>query len=230
MRAAGGRWLFKGVVTSVGLIAILTPWTVRNYRALGILCPVRDNFWLEVYDDNGGDESLDPSFAHPASNPVEMQKWLTMGEPAFLAEKKALALDYLHKHPDFAIRKTFRRIFYYWTGFWSLSAQELREQPYEPGNIFYVSCITFLMLRGIRRFWRLNRTGVLPYLVLICVFPITYYMTHPLMDYRQPIEPAIIVLAIAGTVPWRVKEQASSKVLSDQWIGAEKAPAFVTGD
>lgn len=230
VRAAGGRWLFKGVVTSVGLIAILTPWTVRNYRALGILCPVRDNFWLEVYDDNGGDESLDPSFAHPASDPVEMQKWLTMGEPAFLAEKKALALDYLHKHPDFAVRKTFRRIFYYWTGFWSLSAQELREQPYEPGNIFYVSCITFLMLRGIRRFWKLNRTGVLPYLALICVFPITYYMTHPLMDYRQPIEPAIIVLAIAGTVPWRVKEQASSKVLSDQWIGAEKAPAFVTGD
>jgi hypothetical protein len=34
--------------------------------------------------------------------------------------------------------------------------------------------------------------------VLICVFPITYYITHPLMDYRQPIEPAIIVLAIAG--------------------------------
>jgi hypothetical protein len=54
------------------------------------------------------------------------------------------------------------------------------------------------MLRGARRFWRQNRAAALPYLVLIAVFPLTYYITHPLMDYRQPIEPAIIVLATAG--------------------------------
>jgi hypothetical protein len=59
------------------------------------------------------------------------------------------------------------------------------------------------MLRGARRLWRLNRAALLPYLALICVFPITYYITHPLMDYRQPIEPAIIVLAVAGAVPWK---------------------------
>ncbi len=230
VRAHGGRWLLKGVLTSLALLAVLTPWTVRNYRALGILCPMRDNFWLEFYDDNGGDASLDPSFAHPSSNPVEMQKWLAMGEPAFLAEKKTLALDYFHKHPDFAIRKTIRRMFYYWTGFWSLSAQELREQPYEPGNIFYVSCITFLMLRGIRRFWRFNRATVLPYLALIGAFPITYYLTHPLMDYRQPIEPAIIVLVIAGAVPWRVKIREESNLRSSTWVGAEKVPVLAEGD
>jgi hypothetical protein len=43
----------------------------------------------------------------------------------------------------------------------------------------------------------------LSYSVLIGVFPLTYYTTHPLMDYRQPIEPAIIVLAVAGVVPWK---------------------------
>jgi hypothetical protein len=229
VRASGGRWLLKGTLTSVALLAVLAPWTVRNYRALGILCPMRDNFWLEVYDDNGGDAALDPSFAHPSSNPVEMQKWLSMGETAFLAEKKTLAIDYLHKHPDFAIRKTFRRVLYYWTGFWSLSAQELREQPYEPANIFYVSCISLLMLRGIFRFWRLNRAAVLPYLVLICAFPITYYLTHPLMDYRQPIEPAIIVLGVAGAVPWRAVARVRSKARSTDWIGTETIPAVSPG-
>jgi hypothetical protein len=59
------------------------------------------------------------------------------------------------------------------------------------------------MLRGARRLWRVNLTALLPYLVLICIFPITYYITHPLMDYRQPIEPAIIVLAVAGAFPWK---------------------------
>jgi hypothetical protein len=59
------------------------------------------------------------------------------------------------------------------------------------------------MLRGIRRFWRHNRAAVWPYLVLIGIFPLTYYISHPLMDFRQPIEPAIIVLATFGAFPWK---------------------------
>ena len=219
LSASSRRWLLNFVVTGVAAVAVLTPWTIRNYRALGILCPVRDNFWLELYDDNGGDTSLDPSFAHPASNPAEMQKWLTLGESGFLKEKHTLAVNYIHAHPDFMIRKTVRRVFYYWTGFWSMSAQEFHEQPYEIGNIFQVCCMTFFMLRGARRFWRFNRTALLPYLVLIAVFPITYYITHPLMDYRQPIEPAIIVLAVAGAVPWKRLTHGDSS----DWIGAERA-------
>jgi 4-amino-4-deoxy-L-arabinose transferase-like glycosyltransferase len=216
---SGRRWLINGALTTLATIAVLTPWTVRNYRALGILCPVRDNFWLELYDDNGGDTSLDPSFAHPASNPVEMHKFITMGETAFLNEKHAQAVSYIKEHPEFIVHKTLRRFFYYWTGIWSLSTEELREQPYEPGNIFYVCSITFLMLRGIGRFWRMSRTALLPYLVLICVFPITYYITHPLMDYRQPIEPAVIVLGVAGAVPWkRLKPGRTAS-----WIGADRA-------
>ena len=204
------------VLTGLTAAAVLTPWTIRNYRALGILCPVRDNFWLELYDDNGGDPSVDPSFAHPSSNPAEMQKWLSMGEPTFLKEKHQIAVDYIGAHPGFMIHKTIRRVFYYWTGFWSISAKELREQPYEPFNILQVCAITFFMLRGARRLWRLNRAALMPYLVLICLFPLTYYITHPLMDYRQPIEPAIIVLGVAGAVPWKR-------------VGVSQPPAAWTG-
>jgi 4-amino-4-deoxy-L-arabinose transferase-like glycosyltransferase len=224
----GGRKLVVNfaflAVTALAAVAVLTPWTVRNYRALGILCPVRDNFWLEVYDDTGGDMSLDPSFAHPASNPLEMQKFLSMGEPAFLKQKHQQALDYLHAHPEFFVHKTLRRLFYYWTGFWSLSAKELHEQPYEPANILYVCTITFFMARGIGRLAQVDRTALLPYLVLLCLFPITYYMTHPLMDYRQPIEPAIIVLAVAGAVPWkRVGDQRPTA-----WTGSGASHGFVS--
>jgi 4-amino-4-deoxy-L-arabinose transferase-like glycosyltransferase len=201
VRAAARPWFIKGLLTCLGVLALLVPWTVRNYRALGIIVPVRDNLWLEIYDDNGGDESLDPSFAHPASNPAEMHKFLTMGEPAFLREKHDIAVAYIQQHPQFMIHKTMRRFFYYWTGYWSFSAKEISEQPYEPFNVFYVCCVTLFMLRGALRLWRLNPSACLPYLVLICIFPITYYITHPLMDYREPIEPAIIVLAVCGAVP-----------------------------
>jgi 4-amino-4-deoxy-L-arabinose transferase-like glycosyltransferase len=229
VRRSGRRPLLNGALTVLAVLAVLTPWTVRNYRALGILCPVRDGFWMEVYDTNTDDSSLDPSFAHPASNPVEMRKWLSMGEPAFLAEKRALAIEYIQQHPEFLIQKTLRRILYYWTGYWSFSAQELREQPYEPFNVFYVSCMTLLMLRGILRLWRQNRNAVLPYLALIGIFPLTYYITHPLMDYRQPIAPAIVVMAVAGALPlrrWQSSRSANSQRVEPISAQLAQEPAF----
>ncbi len=113
-----------------------------------------------------------------------------------------MALDDLRHNPQFGFLalKTLRRIVYYWTGFWSFSADELRDQPYTPENVFYVSTVTLFMLLGIRSLWRTNRTTAMPYLLLIGSFPITYYLTHPMMDYRQPLEPAVIVLAVAGAL------------------------------
>lgn len=209
VRGAGRRWMMKGALTFVAILAVLTPWTVRNMRALGILCPVRDNFWLEFYSGNDGDPGLNPVSAHPASNPVQMQKFLSMGEPAFLAEKKTLIIAYVHAHPEFLVEKTLRRMSYYWTGYWSFSAEEIHEEPYEPFNVFYVCSMTFLMWIGIWRLWRVNWIATLPYLVLIGIFPITYYLTYPLMDYRQPIEPAVVVMAISGAAILRFAEARS---------------------
>jgi 4-amino-4-deoxy-L-arabinose transferase-like glycosyltransferase len=197
---AGKRWVLNGALTMLTFFLVLTPWTIRNYRALGVICPVRDNFWLEFYSGNYGDASLNPVSPHPASNPAEMNKFLSMGEKAYLNDKHALAIDSIEDHPLFIAQKTLRRFIYYWTGFWSLSRDELQREPYDPGNIFYLSVITLLMLRGARRLWSRNRAAALPYLVLIGVFPLAYYITYPLMDYRQPIEPAIVVLAVAGAL------------------------------
>jgi hypothetical protein len=66
--------------------------------------------------------------------------------------------------------------------------------------------VTLFMLLGIRSLWRTNRTAVMPYLLLIGVFPITYYLTHPMMDYRQPLEPAVVVLGVAGALSLRRAE------------------------
>jgi hypothetical protein len=152
---------------------------------------------------------------------VELRKYLAMGETAYLAEKHSMSLDDFHHHPHylFLITKTLRRIVYYWTGYWSFSAAELQAQPYAPENCFYVSCITLLMLRGIRRFWRWNRTALWPYLVLIGIFPLTYYLTKPIMDYRQAIEPAVVVLVVSGVMPWRHLQSGRGI----HWVGAERA-------
>jgi hypothetical protein len=46
------------------------------------------------------------------------------------------------------------------------------------------------------------------------LFPIPYYLTHASMDYRQPIEPELAILATAGmlAVRDRVTAQATEAI------------------
>jgi hypothetical protein len=222
---SGRPWLLKGALTAAGLLLVVAPWTVRNYRVLGILCPIRDNYWHNFYAGNYGDTTDPmPPRMHPASNPEEMQKYLSMGEPAYMAEKHALAIACIRQHPFFIAGLSLRRVLFYWTAYWSFDPDYMSREPTELPNMFYCTFITLLMLRGTWRFWRMNRAAALPYLVLIGIFPLAYYLTHPLMDYRQPIEPAILVLVIAGAFPWRRIRPAHADPHSTNWIGAERAP------
>jgi hypothetical protein len=147
-----------------------------------------------------------------------MQKYLTMGEVAYFAERQALAVDFIRRNPLPVGIASLRRIVMYWTGYWSFSRDYLQSEPTELPLMFMLICVTGLMLRGVRRFWRENRSEGLPYFVLITVFPLSYYFSLALMDYRQPIEPAVVVLAIAGLFPLR-------NMQLDEWIGAERAKA-----
>jgi hypothetical protein len=74
---------------------------------------------------------------YPPSDPAEMRKYLSMGETAYLAEKHALSLADFHRHRQyrFPIAKTLHRALYYWTGYWSFSAKELRDQTIEPAIV-----------------------------------------------------------------------------------------------
>jgi hypothetical protein len=218
---SGRRCLGKCALAAAALIAVMIPWTVRNYRALHVLCPVRDDYWINIYAGNYNTASTDrpsnPS-AHPPSNPAEMTKFLSMGEIPYLHEKQVLAAEWIKAHPLDYARAILRRFVYYWTGYWSLRPSYLAIEPTEIPMMFYVSCVTLLMLRGAARFWRWSPNAGWPYLLLVAFFPITYYLSLVMIDYRQPIEPAIVVLAVAGAIPLR-------RANATRWLGTERAPA-----
>jgi 4-amino-4-deoxy-L-arabinose transferase-like glycosyltransferase len=196
---AGGRWLLQSVVAVLGTLAILTPWTVHNYRTLHVVRPVRDNFWMECWAGNNGDTfESNAKWAHPASSDVEMQRFVSIGEIPYLAEKQILATNFIRQHPAFFAKVSLRRAFCYWTGFWSFAPAYLQQEPLQNADILFCTGMTVLMLLGALRFWRRGRSSALLYLVLIALFPLTYYVTHASPDYRQPIEPEIIVLAVLG--------------------------------
>lgn len=199
VKRVGGRWLLHGIVTVIAITLVVGPWAVRNDRVMHAASPVRDGFWLEFWAGNSGDTfTSNPAWAHPASNPVEMQKFETEGEVAYLAHKRTIAMNFVRHHPLFFAGVSLRRTVRFWTGFWSFRPNYLQSEPLDVPNVFFCTSITILMLRGIWRWWKEDRNYATPYLILLIVFPLPYYLTHSSMDYRQPIEPQIVALVAIG--------------------------------
>lgn len=195
----GLPWFTRALLTTITVIAVLTPWTLRESFVMHTPVPIRDNYWLEFYAGNTGDTfESNVAWAHPASNDAEMQAYEQMGETEYLASKHRLAMNFVVHHKLWFAEATFRRVFRYWTGFWSLNVRYLHKEPLDIPNFFYCSAITIFMLRGARRLWMHNRSIALPFVALIAIFPVTYYLSHSSMDYRQPIEPVIVILATVG--------------------------------
>jgi len=204
VRQVHGNWFLRGAITTIAFFVVITPWSIRNQRVLHASVPIRDGFWLEFWAGNHGDTSAsNPPAAHPATNDAEMQQYQAMGEIAYLESKHVLAVEFVHQHPLYFIGVCLRRVFRFWTGIWSFTPSYLSTQILDIPNFFFCTCITIFMVFGIRRWWRADRWGVLPYLIVIAIFPVTYYLSHASMDYRQPIEPEIIILATIGLFGFR---------------------------
>jgi hypothetical protein len=52
---------------------------------------------------------------------------------------------------------------------------------------------------------------LLPFALLLLVFPIPYYLTHASMDYRQPVEPELAILITAGMLAVRDRVTAQAE-------------------
>ena len=208
---AGNAWLGRALLTTAAVAMVLMPWTLRNERALHQHIPMRDGFWLEFYAGNHGDISTsNPPDAHPATNAVEMQAFIHEGETGYLNRMHVQSIGYVKAHPVWFAGVSLRRFFRFWTGVWSFMPWYMRTQPLDIPNFFFCTAVTVLMVRGVRRWWKRDATAVMPYVIAIAVFPLPYYVTHASMDYRQPIEPIVIMLAAVGILGWVRKATTTS--------------------
>jgi 4-amino-4-deoxy-L-arabinose transferase-like glycosyltransferase len=190
---------FRAMVATLAFLAVCTPWTIRNMRVMHSFFFIRDGFALEAYAGNNGDtHESNSAWAHPASNPVEMQKYEREGEIRYMAEKHNLFVSFVKAHPGFFVVATARRIVRFWTGYWSFSPEYLKYEPFDLPNVPFCLFLLWATIRGVRRWMRDNWRSAVPYLIALVVFPLPYYITHSSMEYRQPLEPILIIMVSVG--------------------------------
>jgi hypothetical protein len=140
-----------------------------------------------------------------------MNTYIDLGEKAYMARMHDQSIENLRAHKLAFLGASVRRFVRFWTGYWSFSPAYLRNEPLDVPNVPFCSALTLLTISGIIWRWRRDRETLLPFVLLVLVFPIPYYLTHSSMDYRAPIEPQLAILTTAGALALRDRLKAANE-------------------
>ena len=206
----GQRWFTANVVASVVFLAVVTPWFVRNYEVFHRFIPFRDGMGLVLrLGTKGSSDYWGPYELGPWHNDAEWTEFKQLGELGYMDHKKQQAMEFIRANPGWFARASMRRAVFLWTGYWSFDRAYLKEEPFDPPNIFLCTTLTILALLGLSRTWRTDWSTALPYALVLFSFPLIYYITSPEVYYRRPMDPLFVILAVAG-------------VVGGQWSGVSK--------
>ena len=167
----------RALLAIVGFLAILTPWTIRNYEVFGRFIPLRDNFGLELWVGNrpGMTGTLDFSGDFPDNDP---STYARLGELPFMDAKLAEAQAFIISDPGAFTIRVVHRIPEFW---------------YYPASFLWTVVCFSGWLGAVLALWKDRSRWI--WLVTLCIFPVVYYVTHNFPIYRHPIEPVVILMA-----------------------------------
>ncbi len=170
----------KPLFVSIGVFLLaLLPWTIRNYEVFHRIIPIRDNLGLELWIGNHDGVTYLYDFApdFPLLNPTEFNR---LGEIQFMDVKREIALRFIWQHPISFLHFSAQRFVSYWTA---------------PNWRMWFPIST---LAGLGAIFALRKKAIdgVPFAIVLVIFPIIYYVTHPWPTYRHPIEPIMVLMGV----------------------------------
>jgi 4-amino-4-deoxy-L-arabinose transferase-like glycosyltransferase len=187
------------VAASLIFLAGVTPWIYRSSQLYGRFVAFRGNFGLEVVVGNSSDTSEPSNWNEtPGSNLAQLQEFVRLGEPAYMAEKQREATQVIKERPLWFAGQSLRRILYTWTNIWNFPPRWNFEDSGLPAVLVY-SIFSALAFIGLRWAYLNRREQSIPLLFPLIFFPMVYYITH--QDdgrFRHPIDPIVMIFAACG--------------------------------
>ncbi len=217
------RFSFGKPALAAGLIVLCClPWTVRNYRVFHAFVPLRSVGGLALWlGNNDQAQTLTPGRLHPISNQAERQKYVEMGEIAYIREKQSEAIDYILSHPAIEAHLIGERFIAIWTGGSTNPVRDLL--TFRNARFYWVVLFNLFTalgaVAGIVILWRRHSPYFFPLAVFPLIFPLIYYMALAPPRYRHPIDPALLSLcaiamaaAVGGLSNYRNKPLPGQEV------------------
>ena len=173
------------------------PWTARNYVAFHRFIPFRSNFGLELWlGNNPHDTDILPDHLSPFLNTRLHDEYVAKGEIAFMQAKKIEALQFIESAPLTFLKFTWFRFLEMWLGIEEPMMDMLTNYSAKVTLIVSVNLVVVLAgLSGLLILCRKHREMSIPIAIVPIVYPAIYYVTHPSLRYRHPMDPILIVMA-----------------------------------
>lgn len=207
----GGRLTLAYLGLLLLPIALIAPWTVRNYITFGKVVPIRDNLGLELQVSNNdctgfslAENLKSGCFAtfHPNVSLTQALRVKELGEVRYNDLKTREAIDWIEAHP----RRFFEFAVLRFTHFWFPTEQSdvRRVLSDTSGRRWYALCVwlmTILSLPGlILLYFSSGRSLAMILGSCLAFYPIIYYFVQYDPRYRIPILWITFLLAAYATV------------------------------
>jgi hypothetical protein len=181
------------VLSSVIFFLVLSPWLIRNYEVFGRFVFIRDDFGLQFRLGNWKSaDGMLMAYLQPSQSKIEFAKFQRMGELAYSADCKRLALEWIRQDPARFAVVSLKRFFYYWN---SVPRETSSVAPVDFRTSLFLAT-SVVALWGLGRAVRQKRRGAWLFAGLVLTYPTIYYFVFPHARYRHAIEPELFILGV----------------------------------
>jgi hypothetical protein len=200
LRKKSSLWIRLLGIMLLVFVAGLTPWTVRNYRVFHTFIPMRSNLGLMLWVGNNPVAVGVDSFALTAVwDRSEAEHYQRVGEVRYMQQLQARALAFMRSHPGKTSRNVGGRMASFWFAVTDRPNNTWRDDPlYVRVLLAANALLVALCMIGAVAAWRPPHASAYLYLVVLLVYPLTYYVTCSLVRYRFCIESLVVILAAYG--------------------------------
>jgi 4-amino-4-deoxy-L-arabinose transferase-like glycosyltransferase len=213
-----GVWILMGtyrqprqaagvLLSMIVCLALVAPWSWRNWRNFHAIIPLRSNFGAELYMGNGpGAFGMLMEYDHPNQSVHELDRYKRLGEIRYSQVQGERTKALIRQQPVRFLVLSLKRFYYYWMGV---------PRPFQDHGILneYGRDLNFAFaslagLLGLALALH-RRTPASPLFALaFLVLPAPYYLVSVQARFRHPLEPLITILAVylfqsAGPSPRR---------------------------
>ncbi len=209
LAGAGRQWarlLGRAAVGALLCVALIAPWSWRNWQAFHHFVPLRGNFGAELYLGNGpGAVGLLMEYNHPGESATQLQQYRSMGEVAYVRMRGEMAKEAIRADWPRFWRLSARRLYY----FWFSVPHPSDDAPYvEYGRNLNYQFTSLAGLLGLGLALRRRIPGSWLFAWIFALLPLLYYFVTVHARFRHPFEPLIVVLGVflfhAAEPSWRV--------------------------
>jgi hypothetical protein len=183
------------------IVLCCVPWTLRNYAVFHAFIPLRSILGLQLWvGNNPRAHVVWKGEQHPIREEAERNRYVEMGEIAYMQEKYSNATAYIFTHPAHEAELIFGRFVSLWAGGATSPVHDFfaNQSAWFRYVLLFNLAGAFASLAGAILLLLRRHPFAVPLAAYPLIFPCAYYMTLSFPRYRHLIDPVVMLfLAMA---------------------------------